>query len=469
MANVWLAELSYDGVSVVGETPAGFPANTATLASRVFLVADDTGATGFPFAVDHAFCIEAQLNTNFTGGGGSYEWEAQFRVKQKPIPPPGEPFDDWVDIFNPIGGAPTFLVDAGGNNGAAFFNAGLVSVTKDLNTSSYYFATPLGTMTVPFGWLNSQPFTSPSWVPDNGPIQGIGFGHALAYSVDTITNSETTKWFNFFTKLNGVTVAGNALSAADPGSWYPPFEGDWIRPTTIIGGGYLGGGGFIPANSGQETTRYRSELVTTPLVDNGATWEQRLIMTGMAGFFDLDMTEQVEHNFTRGVWNPAVPATSLVVRRTDSDGSSWTDFTAVSGTNVLDLVTIQVFSGMVILLYHDETALTIKQSLSRDQGLTWSTRVPGSISGSSPRLVASPEGTFFYFSLFAGDIVLQRSFDFGGTLFDGSPIVVATSVPMQAFGAVLTADKALLVAYADGMGAWITRISRDLGLTWATT
>ena len=295
------------------------------------------------------------------------------------------------------------------------------------------------------------------------------FGHALAYSQDTITNDETTKWFNFLTKLNGVTIAGNALSAGDPGSWDLPFQGEWIRPTLLIGGGYLAGGGFIPSNSGQEGGRYRSELVTTPLIDNGATWEQRLIMMGMAGLVDLDMTEQHEHNFTWGVWNPTPPATSLVVRRTDSDGSSWTDFTAVSGTHVVDLVTIQVFSGRVILLYYDETASTILRTTSQDQGLTWSTPVPVSISGSSPRLVVSPEGTFFYFSLFAGAIVLQRSFDFGSTLFDTSPIVAASAVPMQAFGAVLTADKALLVAYADGTGAWITRISRDLGLTWKTT
>jgi hypothetical protein len=284
MSDIWLDSVDMDGISLLGHSPNHVSFDGyATLSARLFVVNDGTDAGPmFPFEAAHAFGILMGVEDNFAGPG--YEWQAYFDFVQKPFP--GNPFDDWTAILQPdTTPSPSFWVpirqtEAAGNNGAAYFGGGTVSVTKDYALSRYVFVTPLGSVTVPFVWLQNQPPLRPFWTPSDTPLYAVGIGHALAYDDTGVTNEDDTRWHNFYTRQNSVIVSGAALTAADPGSWDSPFISTWFA---VPGGGnYHRTGVLIPSSSGQEVAGYRTEFTAPPFPAQvyQATSEQRYIMPG---------------------------------------------------------------------------------------------------------------------------------------------------------------------------------------------
>lgn len=288
MSDVWACSVDYDGTAQLGHVPNHVTFDGyATLSARLFVVNDGTDAGPmFPFESAHSFGVLMGVEDNFAGPG--YEWQAYFDFVQKPFP--GNPFDDWTAILEPdTTPSPSFWTpirqtQAAGNNGSAYFGAGTVTVTKDYALGHYVFATPLGSVTVPFIWLSNQPPLRPFWIPSDTPLYAVGIGHALAYADTSVLNEEKTHWTNFFTKQNGINVppGSAALTAADPGTWDSPFTAPWFA---IPGGGnYHLTGVLIPSASGQEVTSYRTEFTAPafPAPVYQATSEQRYIMP--AGF-----------------------------------------------------------------------------------------------------------------------------------------------------------------------------------------
>jgi hypothetical protein len=457
MSDVWKAAVSIDTVSVTGPGPDPGP---GTYAGRI-LIARDT-------VQDWYYGLWVDLTQVFNGTVFEYH-TIYYALVGKPTFGTQDPFDTnfftsgWQTIFDttsfPGSGIPLRLEESVGANGASYFGGGMLSITKDFDAAHLLFTTPLGSMTAPFTWFAPGNGFNPVISFDAEPMLGRGMAHQFIRPDDTGTYSDTQKWYDFYSYKNGVQFFGFALSAADPGSWTP-----WIQQTQS---GFLA----MVTNDGQETSRYRTSFThapadDTPLYRDQDTREKRFTMAP-AGIFGLDLTTMPEHLMAWGVWTPE-SCTCVNVRHSHDAGQSWSETAAVSGTDTVASPSIQTFGVVVYVVYYDTTAAAALLTHSEDAGLTWKTPVPVSITGTNPRLLVSPDGIFFFFSLSGGDIVLQRSMDFGSTLFDAAPITVATSVPTQDFGAAMGLDRTVLVAYADSMGNWVTRVSADVGLTWST-
>jgi hypothetical protein len=466
MADVWLATVSSGSISVTGHTPGLGP--IASVAAKLFVVADGTDAgPTYPFESAHSFAILGQVFPHSFGGGPTYEWRATYTFLQKPFP--ANPFDGWVQILQPdVIPSPSswFSItqtQADGNNGAAFFSGGDLTIEKDWAMGKYVFGTPLGSVDVPFDWFpNQPPITNPSWTVADTPLYASGLGYAFGYADNTVNNQGTIKWFDFFTKKNSVNVAGAHLTAADPGTFDPLIILHWQS----AGATYDLSGVDIPSTSAQEFGSYRMQL-TASIGDNfEATQLQRYIAPGGAAASGLDIASMDEHAVIFRGFAVPMARTDLEVSRSHDAGHSWTDYLAVSDAYPKSSVSLALFAGLVYAVYYDETSTTTKQVISRDLGNSWSSPVPISITGTNPRLVIAPDGPFFYFYLSSGSMLLQRSFDLGATLVDVTPIPVATLVDTADFAAIWTADRSLVVAYTSG-NVWKTRRSVDLGNTWA--
>lgn len=463
MGDIWRAQISCDAPVIAGQDtdPAGF--NFPVLASRIFTATDSTGIL---------YALQCQLNTHTTAGG-VFEYQTLYLAQRQGA---GGAFTNLLDVawfgdafsrggiqinqiltpFNDPFQTILQIEEADGQDGGSFLAGGTLAIEKDFEHNMLTFITPLGNMVIP---LNGY------FPADNGPLMASGMGHALMWGTD-INSSETTTWFNFQTYKNGVLFAGAALSAADPGIWGP-----WIDEEFTVGTTYNFLGPEIPTNDAQQTTRYKTEFIHTAAAPDGSGSSEIRLGTATPPVqpIALDLTEQPEHNLTWGAWAPPeMMFQTLQARRSDRDGASWQPFTVVSGSDVLTSPSIQVFASVVYVLYYDNGPNLILLSLSHDAGLTWSAPMPVPITGTNPRLVIDRNGSQYYFSFSGGSIFLQRSFNGGASLFDAVPIVVATAVPAQDFGATMAADGTLLVAYSDAGMNWITRKSADMGLSWST-
>jgi hypothetical protein len=448
---VWKAEVTVDAPTIVGPAPGGvnFP---PVGASRLLIATDANG---------QEYGIEARLDHHSYGPGPTLEFVSTYYAVARYIFTTGIYWYNNVGLDyleDPITMLPLTIVEADGNNGASFLAGGQLSITKDFNANTLTFGTPLGNIVIPLDRVTPT-------VP--GPLMASGMGHGMAYGADVDT-SELTLWHDFRTLRNGVNFAGWALSAADPGFW--SLAGFIPGNQEVLGTGYALGGTSMPTIDVQLLARYQTEFFHTAGAADDSSVEVRFATTGTAGGFSLDMTTWHELGAAVGVYMPSIAMMSIVARRSQDDGVSWTDSMAFIGADELASLSVQVVGGTIVIVFFDVTTSTTYQIVSRDAGASWSIPVPVPIVGTNPRLVVSPESACFYFSIDGGGrIVLQRSFDGGQTLADPTPLTVASGVPSQDFGAVMVADRTLLVAYMDAGNNWVTRQSRDWGATWNTS
>jgi hypothetical protein len=345
----------------------------------------------------------------------------------------------------------TLLILSAADGGASYQAGGTMAIEKDWDGFKVTFFTPLGNMVMPLDTVT--PGSDPAIGNFSRSPSNTGFWHSMYWVGTTDPVLESARWKNFYWSVGGVHVDGAALTSADPGMWEiipDPFEMQ------------------IANSNAQETLDYLTEFhATIPANDFFARATEYRRWIGRLTTVSLDLTAQREFNTAWGAWTSTPGMNSITTRRSDNDGHTWTDSPAVTGSDLLQSVTIQARAGRLFLCYYDVTLGTVQQSISRDAGTTWSAPVPVAISGTNPRLVIDTMTAFFYFSISGGNIVLQRSFDVGATLADAAPILVATGVPIQEFAAVMAPDRRLLVAYADAGLNWVTRVSSDFGQNWS--
>jgi len=458
MANIWKAQVTVASVGIGGTLADGVTTNPNE-GSYLFGVLDDIGI---------GYAIEARLIvdpgtlfydsvyyacvSNFAGG--SLNSQANDWWGEPPL---------WFYILSPLGGGGTPQNITAADNGAAWLAGGTLSITKDFALNLITFTTPLGSMTIPLSTFTSTQVGPPS--PDDGPFVATWMGHGLAVIGGTLPAYDTERWGDFFTYRNGVLqpAFSTALSLADPGSWVPGWDQfEFKYPSSV---GFFG---THPTNDFQDSASYKTECIETtfPLQGNGMTESRQFLGPTTAACVGPDLAAMNVHAALLGTWAVPPAHTTLTGRRSHDGGHTWFETIAATG-DTYSSPSIQILEDTAIILYEDQTTAAILQTVSRDLGITWSTPVPVSIMGACPRLVISPDGIMFYFCINASaQIVLQRSMDGGATLFDASPLVVATMVPMQAFGATLMVDGGLRVSYADAGNNWKTRVSRDYGLSW---
>lgn len=469
MSDVWLATVDCSSVTITGHTPGGGP--SANLAARLFVANDGTGAGPlYPFSAAHSFAILTGVEDNFYGGGPTYEWRAYARFLQRPFA--GDPFDDWVEILQPdVIPSPTMWTpitqfQADGGNGGAYLGGGVLSVQKDWANSKYTFTTPLGSVDVPFSWLSNQPpVTYPFWVPSDTPLYAAGIGYAFAYADDSVDNSGTVKWFDFYTKKNGTNVYGWHLTAADPGFFDAPFTGRWDTPPGF--GSYHPTGVLIPSSAGQETSRYREQFSAAafPAQVYEATDEQRYIAVSSLTGPSIDMEKSVEH----GVMYRAYPDLSLPrqmdFQRSFDNGHTWSSpiIAATDPAWINDSPSLNSVEGRLYLTWFNGTS--ILQARSLDGGRNWNVPVTLPFTGTNPRRIADKNGgpSFLFFINPGGDIKVAVTYD-NGASFRG-PYTVVTGVGAQQIDAEFAPDSSIVVSYIFG-GTWLQKRSRDLGATW---
>jgi hypothetical protein len=340
----------------------------------------------------------------------------------------------------------TLLILTAADGGASYQAGGTIAIEKDWDGFTITFFTPLGNMVMPLDTVTPGP--GPAIGNFSEAPSTTGFWHSMYWVGATDPVLELARWKNFYWSVGGVHVDGAALTSANPGFWEivpDPFESQ------------------IPNSNVQEALDYLTEFhATVPANDFFARATEYRQWMGPSVPLGLDMTTMPEHDIVFAVWE-AMPAVH-VLRRSHDHGHAWTDL-VVGGVPGGESVTVQGFAGQVWVCYYDGTTSIVTRH-SADFGLTWSSPVPVSITGTNPRLVIAPEGTFFYFYFSGTNLVLSRSNDFGVTLFDVTPIPITASLTAQDFGAVLAADRSLVVSYINS-GNWESKRSRDWGNTWA--
>ena len=341
---------------------------------------------------------------------------------------------------------------------AAIAAGGTLTITKDYDSDLISFIGPLGTQTLTLtelGYLNTTPLRPRGYaeqvlIPD--PT-----GSTPAYDID-----DSIQYYNLVGKENGVTYETIALSAADPGVWWPPY-----------------GSGFDPASSGvtldlspwvtysqlasRQKVDFAVQAIAYPEFRQFNFLRRRMVPSNDA----LDMVQVREHGpFYAAIVYSSDP-TTVKVRKTYDNGTSWTESVLyTAGGTLNNNPSIQSANGRLFVAWEQSGELL--QSTSPDLGASWSTPVTLSITGTNPRLIVDPRHKVsFYFSIDgSGTLMLQRSGNFGTDFIDATPITVATGVGQQTVTAAFAADGSIVVGYIDS-GAWTQLRSRDYGVSWS--
>jgi hypothetical protein len=450
MADVWKAELSFDGFTY---TPTPDPAFGRFAQWWVGLEAICLPVAD-PFPPHNATPDDGDfaIYTGYaTGGAFRFSGDGAFQYVTMRLGQPDDRPQQWGQpfIISEISGADPALLTAGGT----------LSITKDYDANLMTFAGPLGTQTCSLTDIDALP-GGPYGYNNTTPLRARGYGERLLFPQPTGADpaydiDDQVRYYNLIGRQNGVAYDTVALSAADPGDWWPTYSDAFLPGFGTISPGLSPWWTYTQLSNRQQ---WRVQVFAADYPDWNAFITYRRRRERMPAEA-IDMTLSEPTNSVFAAWM-AMPD-EIMVRRTENDGSTFTD--VMVATAALDSVCIQVVNSQLWLCYTSGGQVYTQQS--NDWGASWTAAMPVPIIGTNARLVISPEGAQFYFYCAGGDLRLQRSFDQGATLFDASPITVAIVVTPQDFGAVMAADRALVVSYI-ALGTWITRRSRDWGASW---
>jgi len=338
---------------------------------------------------------------------------------------------------------------------------GTLSIVKDFASDSITFTGPLGSQSVALSAIDALP-GGPYGYTNNTPLRPRGFAHETLLPDQTVGDPSFAEinqvdWFNLIGRQDGVAYDTVALSSGDPGNWWPILALAFDRQSGATSSSLTPWWNFQ-----QRPTRERVQSI----IDTTTTFSFQIFTTAkrrrpVMAANPIDIVLMPAPNLIALIWE-SMP-TALTLRTSRDDGHTWAD-TEVETTTAANSPSVQVLSADLIVCYYD--GIRIVTQRSRDLALTWSEPMPMAITGTNPRLVISPEtGAFFFFYCASSNLLLQRSFDQGATLADATPITVALVVTPQDFGAVLAADRALVVSYTS-LGQILSRKSLDFGLTW---
>lgn len=349
------------------------------------------------------------------------------------------------------------------DGGAAFFNGGTLSITKDFDNNHIIFSCQGGAFTSPYIWdgNGSHPGLAVSAGPDLLlPSPGLsGIYHQLAWTHNAPTESIATAWKNFEFSKAGTQYFGCAMSSTDPGIWQTinvGFEDD-----------------VIPNSDTQLPTKYLTKWqATQPGSDDEEVFpkaqEARLFLSDTHGY-GLASAMAPEHGTIFLAYAGPADLTEVRTNRTFDNGRSAQVATILApGTNPVAGVGCAYGNGRLYVVWYDVLSLTLFQSISIDLGITWSTPMALSFTGSNPVILLDPNhGIIFYFyqDLPTGNIYLQRSGDAGATMIDTTPHTVLTGISPQTIAAEFGSDGTVVVAYV-AAGVITQKRSRDYGLTW---
>lgn len=431
MAHVYRVEGSFDSIAIAG--PAQSATENGTQDSIFISVYDDT----------NEWAIEARRAWHaYSSGPVIYEYRAEFY------------FYFLVGFGDPGGGsfvAGTFsLVDADGNNGAPISSGFTMAIEKDEAADQLRFVTPLGTVTHSLSGFGAL---------DASKLRLLCVAHQFARSNTGANSSDSFDWYNIYSKEDGTSFRGTALSTTAPGIW-----SDWVE--VIFG---FPTGPIANYTTTQGATRYTTAFTyvgaDAPRSIGSRIWREWLggdTVDAGPGTTLSEMAWLKEHGplVAAAILSP----TTVSWERSYNRGVDWESGTIHVGTAPAN-ISLQWYRHRLISLWED--AGSIVQALSYDLGTTWESAVPLSLTGTNPKLLIDPDsGTAFYFYMNGSDLHLKRSGTLGADFIDAVQIVVAASIDVQTITAQFASDKSIVVGYI-ASGSWEQRRSRDWGETWA--
>lgn len=411
-------------------------------------------------------------------GGGSFEYQAFFSVRfwHELFSAPTDFVEEWNQA-NDAAGFALIQTQAPGSNGAAVLSGGTLVIEKDQAAGVMRFITPLGTMTA----LLSDPANpAPGNIDfDEANALGIyflGHGHeTIRPSLSTTTFSTEVDFHDAIDRKNGSITKQIIMSTIDPGSWFGT-EVRGVYPHVEFAG-YTGSNPFVMNNADlQLASSYRMKI-TWQLSDDPSppgvhrstfTARWRLLSAGGTGQNYRDMAHAIEHGPLWAAYVLPADISKIKLRTTyDNFHSSVVTDAYDNAMSANECPNINWFKDRLWLTWYDGTV--IKQSFSQDWGVSWSTPVDLTLSGTNPRHLVDPDsGTSYYFFIDSmQSLVMKRSGDFGKTFWDGAAITVKTNVGLQTPAAQFTSSGELVVGWIDAIsGDWTQLKSQDRGVTW---
>lgn len=354
MADVWTVEVTVDGVSVVGPGPSSV--NTDEKHVLQLSAEDEPG-------VNNSLVLEWTLEVHSFGGGPTYEYRTVARLHVGRT--------DASTTAHSLGGPGADVVatqtEADGQNGAAFFAGGKLSITKDDNTQMVTMTTPLGSSSVSFAtalqsagnnlkgdslyhqWVRPNPNTGPS-NPDGQSI---------------------VTWSGFWTTKNGTRVSGAALGSQQPGDWFDNGLGEspWFFNATV--------GTRINRANSQTALRLQSGWTYTDATDNprAASSDEWRFWANAGSIAEIPLVLDLCTNRHSGQLLAArvkkQTPERVTVSYTDDTGNNWTDVEVDAGIGAFcSPPTLGVTpDGAFSLMFHD--GVTANYYRSETGGRTW--------------------------------------------------------------------------------------------------
>ena len=455
MADVWEAELSFDGFSYTPTPdPTGIRGGWWWVGlEAVCLPMADPFPQFNPPVDEGGFAIFTGYSDGTTiFGTGAFQY-----VTMRLGAPESRP-QQWQSPFivSAITGGSVALLTAGGT----------LSITKDFTGDQMTFTGPLGTQTCSLTGIDALP-GGPYGYYNTTPLRPRGYGERLlfpdptgpdpAYDID-----DAVSYYNLIGKQNGVTYDTVALSTGDPGTWWPTYSDAFVTGVGTIFPG-LSPWWTYSQLAARQKWRVQVFAASYPIWSAFITYRRRMIESSAA----TDMVQVKEHGpFYATIVYSADPST-VKVRKTYDNGTTWAEsvlYTSVGTTNRDP--SIASANGRLYVAWEQSSA--ILQSNSGDLGVSWSSPVTLSITGTNPRMVVDPRHhvAFYFYVDGSGVLNLLRSANFGANFIDATPIVVASGVGPQTVTAGFASDGSVIVGYI-ASGSWTQLRSKDYGISWA--
>jgi hypothetical protein len=455
MADVWKAELSFDGYSYTPTpNPTGIRAGWFWIGlEAVCLPIADAFPASNPPIDEGGFAI-------FTGyaDGSTFLFPAPgaFQIVTMRLGSSESRPQQWSVPFivGTISGGDPALIVAGGT----------LSIEKDFAGNQMTFTGPLGTQTCSLSDIDLLP-GGPYGYNNATPLRPRGYGEFLIFPDPTGLDpaydiTDSVAYYDLIGKQNGVAYDTVALSSGDPGTWWPTYSDAFVTGVGTIFPGLSPWWTYtqFPVRQEWDVAVLAADY---PIWSKFITYRRRMVPSNDAA----DMINVVEHGpFYAAIVYSSDP-TTVKVRKTYDNGTSWLETTLYSsGGTTNTSPTIATANGRLVAAWEQSGSLL--QSGSNDLGVSWSTPVT-LFSGTNPRLIVDPRHKVaFYFYVDSGDLKLVRSGNFGADYIDGTPITVAASVGQQTVTAAFAADGSIVVGYITA-GAWTQVRSRDYGISWS--
>jgi hypothetical protein len=450
--DIWKAELSFDGFTY---TPTPDPAFGRFAQWWVGLEAICLPVAD-PFPPHNATPDDGDfaIYTGYaTGGAFRFSGDGAFQYVTMRLGQPDDRPQQWGQpfIISEISGADPALLTAGGT----------LSITKDYDANLMTFDGPVGTQTCSLSDIDALP-GGPYGYNNTTPLRARGYGERLIFPVPTGFDpaydiDQQVRYYNLIGRQNGVVYDTVALSAADPGTWWPVYSDAFVPGFGTVSPG-LSPWWTFPQLVNRQEWRVQIDDAAYPDWNNFIVIKRR-------GPPMSEATDMATAHDSGVLWRAGMSADMVVLERSFDNGHSWDMFMVHADALATNSSpTVNWVNQRLAVTWYDGT--NILEAHSVNGGETWGMPITLPFTGTNPRrLTEMMSGAGFYFYFDAGpNLLLSVSYDNGGSYV--GPYTVAAGLTAQQVDAEFAPDGSLVVSYFVA-GVWTQSRSRDLGVTWA--